>query len=121
MAYEISGTVKTIFDTQTFPSGFSKREFVITTADKFPQDVKLDCLKEKAALLDAVEEGQTVRVQFDISGREYNGRYFVNLNAWRIEPAEGGNPGAAKEGSGDNDEPVPEDTTDYGKDDEIPF
>lgn len=119
MAYEISGTVKVIFDTQTFPSGFSKREFVITTADKFPQDIKLECLKDKAAQLDNLKEGQAVKVQFDISGREYNGRYFVNLNAWRIEPAEGGD--SAKAPSRDEDEgPIAEDTTDYGREDE-PF
>ncbi len=90
MAYEISGTIKKIFETQTFPSGFSKREFVITTADRFPQDILLACLKDKVSLLDEVTEGQTVNVHFDISGREYNGRYFVNLNAWKLEPAEGG-------------------------------
>ena len=42
MAYQLNGTIKLIYDTQTFPSGFSKREFVVTTDDKFPQDIKLD-------------------------------------------------------------------------------
>ena len=120
MAYEISGTVKVVFDTQTFPSGFSKREFVLTTDDKFPQDVKLECLKEKAALLDGVEAGQRVKASFDINGREYNGRYFVNLVAWRLEP-ESAAGAAAPAGEGD-DAPIPEDTGDYStKDDEIPF
>ena len=39
-------------------------------------------------MLDNVKEGQKVTVSFDISGREWNGRYFVNLNAWKIEPAD---------------------------------
>lgn len=116
MAYEISGTIKVIFDTQTFPSGFSKREFVITTQDKFPQDVKLECLKDKASMLDNLKEGQSVKVSFDINGREYNGRYFVNLSAWRVEPADG----AASPGSSKKDEYIPEDTTDYGAESE-PF
>lgn len=121
MSYEISGTVKVVFDTQTFASGFSKREFVVTTEDKFPQDLKLECLKEKATILEGVEAGQRVKVSFDITGREYNGRYFVNLSAWRLEPeAAGTKKGAAAAGSGD--EAVPEDTTDYSaQDDEIPF
>lgn len=118
MAYEINGTIKVIFDTQTFPSGFSKREFVITTADKFPQDIKLECLKEKAAPLDDLKEGQQVKVQFDINGREYNGRYFVNLNAWRIEPSEGGT--SPTKGKRMEEPPDPEDTTDYAAEDE-PF
>ncbi|MEX2380765.1 MAG: DUF3127 domain-containing protein [Opitutales bacterium] len=120
MAYEISGTIKAILDTQTFPSGFSKREFVITTPDKFPQDVKLECLKEKAALLDEVEEGQSVKVHFDINGREYNGRYFVNLSAWRIEADAGDSAPAKPKSQGKVEEPAPEDTTDYGAGDE-PF
>ncbi len=118
MSYEISGTVKVIFDTQTFSSGFSKREFVITTEDKFPQDIKLECLKEKASILDGIETGRQVKVWFDINGREYNGRYFVNLNAWRLEAGDGSKP-ADTPPAGDT---VPEDTTDYSeKDDEIPF
>ncbi len=120
MAYEISGTVKVVFDTQTFASGFSKREFVLTTDDKFPQDVKLECLKEKAALLEGVEAGQRVKVWFDVNGREYNGRYFVNLVAWRLEP-EGGDQGS-RPADETRDEPIPEDTGDYSeRNDEIPF
>ncbi len=114
MAYEISGKIKVIFDTQTFPSGFSKREFVITTEGKFPQDIKFDCLKDKAAQLDQFKEGQPVKVHFDIGGREYNGRYFVNLNAWKIEPA--GTSGGSDLASAGDDEPFPEDTTDYSQD-----
>ncbi len=122
MAYEISGTIKKIFDTQTFPSGFSKREFVVTTEDgKFPQDIKLECLKEKASLLEEVAEGQAVKVRFDITGREYNGRYFVNLNAWRLEPGDGKADPANTESRGKAKDPVPEDTTDYSQEDEVPF
>lgn len=120
MAYEISGTVKAIFDTQTFSSGFSKREFVITTPDKFPQDVKLECLKDKTSLLDDLAEGQSVKVHFDINGREYNGRYFVNLIAWRIEADKGesvpGKPATDRKAEGAN----PEDTNEYAGEDE-PF
>lgn len=121
MAYEISGTVKAIFDTQTFASGFSKREFVITTEDKFPQDIKLECLKDKTALLDNLAEGQSVNVHFDINGREYNGRYFVNLVAWRVEPGEGESASEKpKSGRKSDEPPLPEDTTDYSNQEE-PF
>lgn len=120
MAYEISGTIKVIFDTQTFPSGFSKREFVITTGEKFPQDIKLECLKDKASMLENLKEGQPVKVQFDINGREYNGRYFVNLSAWRVEPAEGGSSASTASHGGNESPPDPEDTTDYASEDE-PF
>lgn len=88
--YQSSGTLKLINDTQTFPSGFSKREFVVTTsADRYPQDLKFEVVKEKTALLDQFAVGQPVTVSFDIRGNEYNGKYYVNLSAWKLEAGQG--------------------------------
>ncbi len=84
--YEAVGKIKLINEVQTFPSGFMKREFVVTTAhDKYPQDLKFEVVKDKCAMLDAFEEGQDVTVAFDIRGNEYNGKYFVNLSCWKIQ------------------------------------
>lgn len=120
MSYTISGKVKKIFETQEFKSGFSKRSFVITTDEKYPQDIQLDCLKEKAQMLENLNEKDAITVHFNISGREWNDRYFVNLEAWRIDSGtDASSPTAAVA----EDEPVPEDTTDYGveNEDNIPF
>lgn len=95
MAYELTGTIKKIFDRQDFPSGFYKQEFVVTTDERFPQDIKLDCLKEKVDMLANFEEGSPVKVSFDIRGREWNDRFYVDLSAWKIEPAEAGSEPAA--------------------------
>jgi len=82
--------MKWIGTTQSFPSGFSKREFVVTTAhDKYPQDIKFDMVKDKCPLLDNFELGQDVQVSFDIRGREYNGKYFVDLACWKLQAADG--------------------------------
>jgi hypothetical protein len=84
--YETAGKLKWIGDTQSFPSGFTKREFVVTTAaDKYPQDLKFEVVKDKCPLLDPFELGQDVQVSFDIRGNEYNGKYFVNLACWKIQ------------------------------------
>ena len=85
MELKINGKVKVMMETQTFDSGFSKREFVITTQEQYPQDVKLECVKDKISMLDGLSEGDDVDVSFNVRGNEYNGRYFVNLQAWRIE------------------------------------
>ncbi len=86
MLYEMSGIVKVINEMQTFASGFTKREFVITTEDeKFPQDVCFSFRKEKCALLDTLMPGERVKVTFGISGREWQGKYFVNLDAIKFE------------------------------------
>ena len=118
MSYQLTGTIKMIGDVQTFASGFSKRDFVVITEERFPQEIKLECLKEKASLLDSLAEGQRVTVHFDIGGREYNGRHFVNLNAWKIETADADGSAPAADAS---EEPIPEDTTDYTEKDDIPF
>lgn len=111
-AYEMVGTVKVVMDEMTFPSGFSKREFVVTSeGDRFPQDIKFECLKERASLLDNVKAGQRVNVTFDIQGREYNGKYFVNLVAWKIADAAGGGgaPAANSEPPFDEDDAILDD------------
>ena len=92
MSYNIEGTVKVINETQTFDSGFQKREIVITTEDdKFPQDVKLEFIKEAVTKLDEFKVGDFVNLKFSIRGNEYNGKYYVNLSAFGIghsKPAE---------------------------------
>ena len=85
MELKISGKIKVLMDTQTFDSGFSKREFVVTTQEQYPQDVKFEAIKDRIAMLDALNPGDDVEVSFNVRGNEYNGRYFVNLQAWRIE------------------------------------
>ena len=94
MSYEASGSIKLINETQTFPSGFTKREFVITTEhDKYPQDLKFEVVKDRCEMLDEFEVGQKVQLNFDIRGNEYNDRYYVNLACWKIQAAEGGESG----------------------------
>jgi len=84
--YTIEGTLKHIGETQTFASGFTKREFVIETGDdKYPQLVKLEVSKERCKELDQCQVGDMMEVQFDIRGNEYNGKYYVNLQAWKFE------------------------------------
>ena len=123
--YETTGKIKVINDTQTFPSGFSKREFVVTTAaDKFPQDLKFEVVKDKCSLLDGFKVGQDVQVNFDIRGNEYNGRYYVNLACWKLQAAGGaaepsGRGQAAASSSGEPD--MADLRSDDDFDDEVPF
>ena len=114
MAYELTGKVKLIQDPQTFSSGFTKREIVVTVEDgRFSQDINLEFLQDKVSLLDTVSEGQRIKVFFDIRGREYNGRYFNNLVGWKIE---------SEDSSADDQPPIPDDTeAPGGFDDDIPF
>ena len=85
-AYELTGKIKLIEDVQSFSSGFTKRGFVVTTNhDKYPQDIKLEFVKDSCAKLDSFMEGNDVKVLFNVRGNEYNGKYYVQLAAWKIE------------------------------------
>jgi hypothetical protein len=77
-------------DAMKFDSGFTKREFVVTTEeDRYPQDIKFECVKDRCALLNGIKPGQRVTVSFDLRGNEYKGRYFVSLSAWKVETSKG--------------------------------
>lgn len=85
MSYELEGVIKEIKETQSFDSGFQKREFVVETPGEYPQSIKLEFTKDKCSILDNYGVGQSVRVKFNLRGNEYNGKHFVNLQAWQIE------------------------------------
>ena len=81
----MTGVLKLKAETQTFASGFCKREFVITTEDpKYPQDIKFEVLKDECDKLDSHKVGDTLEVHFNIRGNEYNDKYYINLQCWRI-------------------------------------
>ena len=105
-------------DTQSFPSGFTKREFVITTGDEnYPQDIKFELIKDKCAWLDKYSDGQDVTVSFDIRGNEYKGKYYVNLNCWKIQDSTSDGSSTTPSSSSTEVEPSPEDLAN----DDIPF
>ncbi|MAT93590.1 MAG: hypothetical protein CME59_13415 [Halioglobus sp.] len=114
MAYELTGKIKLIQDPKTFDSGFTKREMVVIVEDgKYPQEINLEFVQDKVSLLESLHAGQEVTVTFDIRGREYNGRYFNNLQGWKVEVL-GDNAGTPGE-----EAPFPT-PSDFGEDD-IPF
>lgn len=123
--YEITGQVKVIENTKTFASGFQKREFVVTIPDgKYPQDIKLELIKDNVTALDGIHLGDEITVHFNIRGNEYNGKYYVNLVAWRIEKKEQQQPMQEQAQAQQPDQPTrqsqPEIVTDDDADD-IPF
>lgn len=82
----VTGKIKHIYDTVTYDSGFSKREFVVTTNEQYPQDLKMEFVKDKCSLLNNYSEGDEVTVDINLRGSYYEpkGSYFVNIQAWRI-------------------------------------
>ncbi len=94
---EVTGTLKTKFDTQKVSDRFQKREFVLTTEANtpYPQHVSFQVTQDKCTMLDQFNAGEEIRIQFNLRGREWNGpqgiKYFNTLEAWRIEKVTGSN------------------------------
>ena len=87
--YTAEGIVRNVMETQTFASGFCKREFVIETVEeKYPQMIKFEVVKDKCPSLDSLNKGQPVKVHFNLRGQEHKERFFINLLAWKIEESD---------------------------------
>ena len=91
---ELQGTIKRISDTQTFASGFQKREVVIVTEENYHQPIAIDFLKEKGDLLNAYKEGDKVKISINIGGKEWTSpqgevKYFNSITGWRLEKLDG--------------------------------
>jgi len=85
MGYKAEGKIVKIFDTEQKSASFTAREFVIEVADgQYPQMVKFQLVQDKCNLVDDYNEGDEIEVDFDLRGREWNDKYFTNLQAWRI-------------------------------------
>ena len=87
---ELQGTVKKIGETQTFASGFQKRELVLLTDEQYQQSILIEFLQDKIDLLQNVKEGESVKVGINIRGREWTDpqgekKYFNSITAWRLE------------------------------------
>lgn len=97
MSYEVQGDIHSIDETREYgQNGFTKREFVIKLTGErenpqYPNYVALEFIRDRCALLDAYQVGDSVKVSFDLTGRLWNPpgdkpeRCFVSLQAWRIE------------------------------------
>lgn len=89
MAFEVVGKLHRIFPAEQKTATFQAREFVLEIASgAYSEYVKFQTVQERCRLLDAFREGDVVKVSFDLRGREWNGKFFTNLSAWRIERAE---------------------------------
>ena len=88
---EIEGKLKVIDDTKEYGrNGFQKRMVVITTEEKYPQDLAVDFVQDKTNLVDGYNIGDKVKVGINLRGREWvspqgETKYFNSINAWRIE------------------------------------
>lgn len=68
-------------------NNWSKQEYVLETQENFPKKVHFDFFGDRATQYD-LQEGQMVKLSFDIESREYNGRWYTSIRGWKAEPAD---------------------------------
>ena len=88
MNLELTGTIKTIGETETIGSGekvFQKMYYTIDTGEQYDNIVAFEVFSQ-----DKIEQfrqynnvGDTVKVQFNIKCNEWKGKYFTTLSSWR--------------------------------------
>lgn len=66
---------------------WKKQEYVLETQEQYPKKVCFQIFGADKIAQSAIQVGETLTVSFDIDSREYQGRWFTNINAWRVERA----------------------------------
>lgn len=100
MALEIEGRIVSKLNVQSGTSArgaWEKQEFIVELQEgNFPSNVCMNVWgADKVRDLEKYQVGDRVKIAFNLSSREYNGRWYTDVRAWRIEPA-----GTADAGNG---------------------
>jgi len=66
---------------------WSKQDFVIETNEQFPKKICFTLFGDKTSLIGGISEGTEVEVFFTVESRDFNGKWYHNINAWKIENA----------------------------------
>lgn len=85
---EIQGKVTNILPMRSGVSArgeWKSQEFVISTEEQYPKMVCFQVFGEDRINSFALQIGEAVKVSFDISAHEYQGRFFNSVNAWKVE------------------------------------
>jgi len=63
---------------------WKKREYVLETQETYPKKVFFNFFGDRVDQY-PLQVGQVVKISFDIDSREYNGRWYVDVRAWKAE------------------------------------
>ena len=88
MALEIVGKLQQLLPVQkgTGSRGeWIKQDFILETVEQYPRKVCVSAWGDKAKDLEGIQIGETLKISVNIESREYNGRWYTDVRAWRIE------------------------------------
>ena len=101
---KIYGTIQTVLPLQSGTSKagneWKKQEYILETVEKYPRKVKFDLFGDKVDQY-PLQAGNVVTISVNIESREFNGRWYTDVRAWKVENgdtrAEGAAPAPAPE------------------------
>lgn len=74
-------------------NAWKKQEYVLETQDQYPRKVKFDFFGDRVEQF-PLAIGDDVIVSYDLESREFNGRWYTDVRAWKAEKATAEQPGA---------------------------
>jgi hypothetical protein len=83
---DISGKIIQFLPAQTGQGKngpWKKQEFILETGDTYPKKICIAVWGDKIDL-GSFKPGDTVDVSFDVESREYNGRWYTDVKAWKV-------------------------------------
>lgn len=86
---EITGKIIAVLPEQggTSKNGneWKKQEYVLETYDQYPKKVCFQIFGADRITQADIKLGEDVNVFFDIDSREYQGRWYTNISAWKVD------------------------------------
>lgn len=87
---EIIGTIQEVFQpvsgTSQRGNPYTTQVIVITYGDQYPKNLALTLMTRQVETYGAyLAPGQKLKFYFEVSSREYNGRYYTECSVWKIE------------------------------------
>ena len=88
--HEEIGVIEKKYSPDKITDKFTKTEFVLkVSSGNFDEYLVFQLAQNKQPILDDIETGSEVRVDFCIKGRKWENegkiKYFTNLEAWQVE------------------------------------
>ena len=124
MSFKVKGKVVDLLPVQTGSSArgeWKKQDFVLEVPDEqFPKKICFTLFNDKLEMIRESDKNHEVEVSFNLEGREYNGKWYHNVNAFKVERLEKTMP------TPDSQVPPPYNEEDFfpvkdGENDDLPF
>ena len=86
---QLTGKIVQVLPTQSGQGKngpWKKQEVIIETEGQYPKKVCIAIWGDKADER-ILKPGNNLKVDFDVESREYNGRWYTDIKAWKVELA----------------------------------